>query len=56
VALKVYPVEPAVIFGEVIGFFKSSPCAAIIEIDEKLNTNAAIIARTLRYIYPNSLT
>jgi hypothetical protein len=39
VALKVYPVEPAVIFGAVNGFFKSSPCAAIIENDKLFLTN-----------------
>jgi hypothetical protein len=55
VALKVYPVEPAVILGEVIGFFDSSPCAAIIENDETLNTNAVITARALRYIFSDSL-
>jgi hypothetical protein len=56
VALKVYPVEPAVIFGAVNGFFKSSPCAEIIENDETLNAKAAITASALRYITFDSLT
>jgi hypothetical protein len=55
VALKVYPVEPAVIFGKVIGVFDSSPCAVIIENDETLNANAGTTARTLRYIFSDSL-
>jgi hypothetical protein len=56
VALKVYPVEPAVIFGAANGVFKSSPYAEIIENDETLNAMVAITASALRNISFDSLT